>query len=105
MIDLRRVLADIDEPWKPRDLVQANDAVLRVARLRGDFPWHVHDEDELFLCWEGSFRIELAGADPVTLTEGQLFVVPRRTRHRPVAERDAVTLLLERPETKQYGNA
>jgi mannose-6-phosphate isomerase-like protein (cupin superfamily) len=38
------------------------------------------------------------------LSEGQLFVVPRGTRHRPVAEREAITLLLERPETKQYGN-
>jgi hypothetical protein len=35
---------------------------------------------------------------------GRLLVVPRGTRNRPVAERDAATLLLERPETRQYGN-
>lgn len=104
LIDIRRVLASIDEPFKPKDLIRANDAILRIARLEGEFPWHTHDEDELFLCWEGSFRVELEGRDPVTLSEGQLFVVPRGIRHRPVAERAAITLLLERPETLQYGN-
>ena len=55
MIDIRAVIAKVREPFKPQDLVRANDAIVRVARLRGDFPWHTHDEDELFLCFEGSF--------------------------------------------------
>ena len=104
VVDIRAVLAQITEPFKQRDLVTANDSIVRVARLRGDFPWHSHDEDELFLCWEGDFRIEMDGRPPVQLREGQLFVVPRGLRHRPVAERDAAVVLLERPETKQYGS-
>jgi mannose-6-phosphate isomerase-like protein (cupin superfamily) len=104
VVDISEVLRRVTEPFKPQDLVTANDAIVRVARLRGEFPWHEHDEDELFLCWEGAFRIELEGSDPVELRAGQLFVVPQGTRHRRVAERDAVTLLLERPETLQYGN-
>lgn len=81
-----------------------NDAVVRIARLVGEFPWHHHDEDELFLCWDGAFRIELEGQEPVSLSVGDLFVVPAGLRHRPVAETTAHAILLERPETAQYGN-
>jgi mannose-6-phosphate isomerase-like protein (cupin superfamily) len=94
----------ISEPWKPRDVVTVNDAILRFARLDGDFPWHAHEEDELFLCWDGEFRIELDGEESVVLCRGDVFVVPRGRRHRPVADKPAYALLIERPETLQYGS-
>lgn len=98
------LIPTLEEPWKPVDVVEVNDAVVRVARLDGEFPWHHHDEDELFLCWDGSFRIEMEGLDPVTLGPGDLFVVPSGLEHRPVADTVSHALLLERPETEQYGN-
>jgi mannose-6-phosphate isomerase-like protein (cupin superfamily) len=94
----------LERPFQPEDLIAVNDAIVRIAAIEGEFPWHHHDEDELFLCWEGEFRIERRGRDPVRLVAGEVFVVPAGVEHRPVAERRAVTLLLERQETLQYGN-
>jgi mannose-6-phosphate isomerase-like protein (cupin superfamily) len=104
LISLEKMARSIEEPWVPTDVTAVNDSVLRMVRLRGEFPWHHHDEDELFLCWSGAFRIELEYRHTILLSAGELFVVPRGVRHRPVADQDAVAVLLERPETKQYGN-
>lgn len=103
-VSIPDAIAALTGPWQPTDVVQANDAVVRVARLEGSFPWHHHDEDEMFLCWEGTFTIEMAQRPTVTLKAGDVYVVPAGVEHRPVADAPAHAVLLERPETLQYGN-
>lgn len=103
-IALDAVASRLTEPWRPIDVVVVNDAIVRMVRLEGSFPWHEHAEDELFLCWRGSFQIEIEDHAPVNLAAGELHVVRRGQRHRPVAKRGpAHALLIERPHTKQYG--
>jgi len=103
-ISVDAALRELTGPWEPRNLVEVNDAIVRVARLEGEFPWHHHEEDELFLCWDGSFTIEMEGREAVVLRAGELFVVPRGVEHRPVSPTTSHAMLLERPETKQYGS-
>ncbi|WP_327588839.1 cupin domain-containing protein [Nonomuraea sp. NBC_00507] len=103
-VSIPQVIRTLPGPFQQRELARANDAVVRVAQLHGEFPWHDHDEDELFLCWDGTFRIEIEGRDPVTMVAGDVFVVPKGLRHRPVADEPAHVLLVEPAETRQYGS-
>ena len=103
--DLAAIAATLTEPWHPVEVARADETVIRMARLHGAFPWHHHAEDELFLCWEGRFTVEVEGGASVVLVPGHVVVVPRGRRHRPVADEPAVALVIERAETRQYGEA
>ena len=93
-----------DEQWAPRLAAEANGQALKLAKVEGRFVWHHHDADELFLVHEGEVRIEFRDRADVTLTAGELLVVPAGVDHRPVAESEAELLLFEPAETRNTGN-
>jgi mannose-6-phosphate isomerase-like protein (cupin superfamily) len=100
-----RITEAISEPFTPAIVAEANGFHMKVVRLLGELPWHVHEnEDELFYCTEGSFLIEQEPGPPVELGTGDVYVVPKGRRHRPIAENPAVTVMFESSETKQYGD-
>ncbi|WP_063713920.1 hypothetical protein [Saccharopolyspora spinosa] len=49
-------------------------------------PVDYHGEDEFFLCWDGTLRIELNGRESVVLNAGGIFVAPRGLMQRPVCD-------------------
>jgi mannose-6-phosphate isomerase-like protein (cupin superfamily) len=98
------VAAALTEYWSPRVVAELDDSYVKVAKLKGTFTWHAHDqEDELFFILKGRLRIELeSGA--VELSEGDTFVVPRGVRHNPVADEECHVMLIERKTTLHTGS-
>jgi mannose-6-phosphate isomerase-like protein (cupin superfamily) len=104
-IDLAGKLASFTEAWQPRTVSLFNGHDVMVAKLRGDYQWHVHDDtDDFFLVLEGRLEIDLEDAATVTLGPGQLYVVPKGVRHRPRAIGEAHIVLIEPTGTPNSGD-
>lgn len=97
------VAAALGELWSPRVIAEVDEVYVKVARVEGEFDWHHHaGEDELFLVLDGWLRIDFEDG-AVELGPGELVVVPKGVRHRPVAARECRVLLVERKETRHTG--
>ncbi len=104
-IDLASKLATFTEAWQPRTVSLFNGHDVMVARLRGEYHWHVHDDsDDFFLVLAGSLEIDLDDGTTVTLAPGQLYVVPQGVRHRPRAPLEAHIVLIERTGIPNSGD-
>jgi mannose-6-phosphate isomerase-like protein (cupin superfamily) len=103
-VDLAAVLTSVTEPWSPVTVTTVNDYDVRVARVLGEFPRHSHPEtDELFHVLTGELTIRTDVGD-VTLTAGQVHVVPRGVPHQPVSAGGAEILLFEPSATVNTGD-
>jgi mannose-6-phosphate isomerase-like protein (cupin superfamily) len=104
-IDLAQKLATFSEHFSPRTVTQFNDCDVMVAKLKGEFIWHKHDDtDDFFFVLKGQLDIELRDKT-VSLGPGQIFVVPRGVEHRPVAREEVHILLIEPTGTPNTGDA
>ena len=104
-VDLAAKLATFSEAWQPRTVALFNGHDVMVAKLRGEYHWHVHEEsDDFFLVLDGQLEIDLEDGTTVTLTPGQLYIVPKGVRHRPRAKEETHILLIEPTGTPNSGD-
>lgn len=103
-VDLAAKLAGFADLWSPRIVGRFNGHDLMVVRAEGAFVWHAHpDTDDFFLVLKGRLRIELEDGQ-VTLGPGELYVVRKGARHRPVAEEETHLLVIEPAGTPNTGD-
>lgn len=104
-VSLDAAFESFDEQWAPRMAAELNGQAVKLATVEGEFVWHSHEgADELFLVRSGELRIEFRERDAVTLSAGELVVVPRGVEHRPVADAEAEVLLFEPAGTTNTGD-
>lgn len=102
-VSLSEKLRQIDSYWRPKIIAELNGQQVKLAKLKGEFIWHQHDqEDELFLVIKGKLTIKLLDRE-ITVREGELTVIPRGTPHLPVAEVEVHVLLFEPITTVNTG--
>ncbi len=104
VINLKEKVSKLDEFWSPRVLGEVDDSYAKIAKLKGSLAWHKHDnEDELFLVIDGHLKIELE-EEAIELGPGDMYVVPKRVMHNPIAEDECSVFLIEKKSTKHTGD-
>jgi mannose-6-phosphate isomerase-like protein (cupin superfamily) len=88
----------------PRVIGEVNDCQVKAVKLKGEFIWHHHDdEDELFLVVKGTLRMKFRDREAV-VREGEFVIVPRGVEHCPVADEEVHIVLIEPKSTVNTGN-
>jgi mannose-6-phosphate isomerase-like protein (cupin superfamily) len=103
-ITLADKLNQFSSPWEPHVVADYNDNDVMVVKFSGEFPYHLHEEtDDFFYVLQGEFTMDIE-TESHTVTEGQLFVVPRGVKHRPRAIEECHVLLIEPKGTPNTGD-
>ena len=80
----------------PINVARVNDQVMRMSYIDGEFHWHKHtDQDELFYILRGKLVIQLKDQPDITLSEGQIAVIPKGVEHCPKSIEPSYVLLFE----------
>ncbi len=103
-VNLAEKFSLFQEAWSPKIVGELNDSYVKLAKLKGEFVWHHHnEEDELFLVVKGHLLIRLRDRD-IHLDEGEFTIIPRGVDHLPIADEEAHVLLLEPKTTLNTGS-
>jgi mannose-6-phosphate isomerase-like protein (cupin superfamily) len=103
-VNIGEKLSQFSEYWSPRVVGELNGQHVKLAKLKGEFTWHHHDdEDELFMVVQGVLTIRFPDGD-VELREGEFLVIPRGVPHLPVAVDEVHVMLFEPAGTWSTGN-
>jgi mannose-6-phosphate isomerase-like protein (cupin superfamily) len=103
-VNLKEKFSRFSDYCNPRIIGEVNDCHVKAVKLKGEFIWHHHDqEDELFLVLKGTLRMKFRDREAI-VNEGEFVVVPRGVEHCPVADEEAHIVLIEPKSTLNTGN-
>jgi mannose-6-phosphate isomerase-like protein (cupin superfamily) len=103
-INLKNKFSLFSDYCNPRVIGEVNDCQVKAVKLKGEFIWHHHDnEDELFLVVKGTLRVKFRDREAI-VQEGEFVIVPRGVEHCPMADEEVHIVLIEPKSTLNTGN-
>jgi len=101
-INLWNKLAKLADFWSPRVIAEAAGCQLKLVKLHGEEVWQF-PADRIVFVLDGELVLKLRG-ESVSLSAGEMYVVPRDTVHRPMAPDECSVMLVE-PSTAHARSA
>jgi len=87
-VNIAEKLEKINDYWNPRIAGELNGQQIRLVKIKGDFVFHKHDnDDEMFQVIKGKLKLDFQEKS-VDVFEGEFIIVPKGVVHRPVAEKE-----------------
>jgi len=103
-INLKQKFSLFQDHWSPKIIGEVNDNFVKLAKLKGEFLWHHHEnEDELFVVVKGKLVMNFRDKQ-VEVNEGEIIIVPKGVDHKPVSEGETHIMLIEPKATLHTGN-
>lgn len=103
-IRLAEKLAAFDQLWSPKIVAELNGQQFKLAKLKGEFHWHLHQEtDECFLVVEGNLEIDFRDGT-LSMQPGDFVVIPANVEHCPRSTDGCSVLLIEKAGTRNTGD-
>ena len=104
-INLKDKYSRFSKHWSPRIIAEMNDYQFKLAKIKGEFVWHNHeDTDETFIVIEGKMTLKFRNSS-IELSQGEMYVVPKGVDHKPCAENECKILVIEPRGVINTGNA
>ena len=104
VINIQDKLDLFTEVWNPKIVGELNDHKVQVVKLKGEFVWHHHEnEDELFLVTKGNLIIHFRDRD-LEVKPGEFVIIPKLIEHKPEAKEEVHIVLIEPKNTLNTGN-
>lgn len=103
-VNLKDKMNLFNDYWSPKIVGDLNDSHVKLAKFKGEFVWHKHDnEDELFFIVKGTLLIKFREQD-ITLNEGEFLIIPKGVEHLPIAQEEVHVMLIEPNTTLNTGD-
>lgn len=104
-INIREKFDKFSQHWTPKIIAECNGQLVKLAKVKGDFLWHKHEnEDEMFIVYKGTFILDFKDKT-VEVKEGEMIVVPKGVDHRPrTIDEEAMVIVIEPKSTYHTGN-
>ncbi len=103
-INISKKFSLFKDYWTPKKIGELNGQQILLAKLKGDFIWHTHEnEDELFMVIKGCLTIYFRDKT-VEIHKGEMCIIPKGTEHKPFAKEEVQVLLFEPLSIKHTGN-
>lgn len=101
-INLAEKFALFSDHWSPKIIGELNENFIKLVKFQGDFVWHSHEEDELFVVIKGEMIIKFRDG-VLTAKPGEMILVPKKIEHCPCPKEEVWAMVIEPKTTINTG--